>query len=575
MRRNRSVKKSMLICVLTVVIAGILAYITISFYSFALLQNNLENVSAAVFHTGTEKWVASLTGMDQTMKNMAANDANFNIVKSGATGSHKYFAARDFLDDLGLIVDNNGVVFCYDGQTMHSYQKSGNGELAAAYVSRYLNGDKIHRHLGQEGWQLVMLDSCSFLISAFGTQERFFGSVILLDDHFVSNYYTAPSIFYIYFTDMDGKILSGQGRDAERILADSAVFDGTRQEFFWGEDYLLLGSSLSEFGIQVNSLNHVTELREMFRMQLLVFALILLALALPTAGILVYLQRAVLNPIRGLQSTMEAVQSFETLPEKPKQKLALEVETSYDTLYGLLEKLGRLNMDMQEEHRQKEQYMAQYFQQQLKPHFFLNVMKALYGTAENGDIRTIQQLILNLSDIFTYFTYDLSDTVPLKEELGHIKNYVSIHQYTKGRPVEVLLEVDEGVREVLVPSLALLTFVENSIKYGFAPERMLQIKIQIERRVIDGKSYLHMVVRDNGPGYPDSVLNAISRDEMEQLNGHVGIYNLKCRLSLLYGEDYFLFLHNEDGAVSEAYVIMEALESLMEGNAETKGVQVC
>ena len=60
-----------------------------------------------------------------------------------------------------------------------------------------------------------------------------------------------------------------------------------------------------------------------------------------------------------------------------------------------------LRIRFYEEELQKQQYRLQYYQLQLKPHFYLNSLKSLYGLAQNGKNEEIQKM-LSLSEQFQY-----------------------------------------------------------------------------------------------------------------------------------------------------------------------------
>lgn len=105
-----------------------------------------------------------------------------------------------------------------------------------------------------------------------------------------------------------------------------------------------------------------------------------------------------------------------------------------------------------------------------------------------------------------------------------------------------------------MPSLILQTFVENSIKYAPVYGRTLRISIAIRLEDLDGESYLHIQVADNGAGYPEQLLEDFYAEDAGRLKGHIGLFNLRARLSLIYGERAYFILSNKDGAVSEIFL---------------------
>lgn len=61
-------------------------------------------------------------------------------------------------------------------------------------------------------------------------------------------------------------------------------------------------------------------------------------------------------------------------------------------------------------------------------------------------------------------------------------------------------------------------------------------------------AYMCIHMQDNGEGYPGEVLDAINqRVRFSFEDNHVGINNLKHRLSILYGEKYSFAFYNLPG----------------------------
>lgn len=104
--------------------------------------------------------------------------------------------------------------------------------------------------------------------------------------------------------------------------------------------------------------------------------------------------------------------------------------------------------------------------QQLQPHFLfnsLNSISALAGSKPQEARKMIQQL----SDFLRgTLRKDEQQTVPLREELEHLKLYLEIEKVRFGHRLNVEVNSGEESLSALLPPLLLQPIVENAIKFG-------------------------------------------------------------------------------------------------------------
>lgn len=132
----------------------------------------------------------------------------------------------------------------------------------------------------------------------------------------------------------------------------------------------------------------------------------------------------------------------------------------------------------------------------------------------------------------------LVDRVPLDRELQLLDHYVEIQRARFGDRLSVAIDVDEKVRDALVPSLFLQPLVENSIKHGIGARAGAgRIELAARRRT----DRLVIEIRDDGRGLG----SAVPREG-------VGLGNCRLRLATLYGEGgYRLEIANrQDGGAA-------------------------
>lgn len=159
-------------------------------------------------------------------------------------------------------------------------------------------------------------------------------------------------------------------------------------------------------------------------------------------------------------------------------------------------------------------------QAQIAPHFLFNTL---------ANVRRLAQLDRKaasamLGDLLEYFSVTLARRdaphSTLGEETRLVDAYLRLHQVRMGSRLSFEIDVPKNLSLVPIPSMLLLTLVENAIKHGVNPlAEGGFVRFRAERR----GSELHLEVADNGRGLTAG-------------EGHgTGLANVRARLAILYG----------------------------------------
>lgn len=175
---------------------------------------------------------------------------------------------------------------------------------------------------------------------------------------------------------------------------------------------------------------------------------------------------------------------------------------------------------------------------QLDPHFLFNTLNAVTALIRKKP-DAAETMLARLGDLLR-LSLDSSDSneVALRDELAFIEPYLDIQRLRLGDRLSVRIDVDPDALDAMVPTLMLLTLVENAIRHGIEP-RTQAGKIEI-RAARDGNLLL-LEVRDDGVGFAHGSANGKG----------VGLANTRARLAYLYGDRHFWTAGNapEGGAV--------------------------
>ncbi|MGB9077214.1 MAG: histidine kinase [Terracidiphilus sp.] len=163
---------------------------------------------------------------------------------------------------------------------------------------------------------------------------------------------------------------------------------------------------------------------------------------------------------------------------------------------------------------------------QLNPHFLFNSLNAVSTLVVIGNASAATRMLAQIGDLLRTSLYsEVTEEVPLSQELALTKGYLAIEQTRLGERLHIDMVVPLETRDELVPSMLLQPLVENAVRYGVAPFREGGW-ITITSALHAGR--LRIVIENSG-----------RRGEGEQTrNGNgIGLRNTADRLKTLYGTD--------------------------------------
>jgi sensor histidine kinase YesM len=174
---------------------------------------------------------------------------------------------------------------------------------------------------------------------------------------------------------------------------------------------------------------------------------------------------------------------------------------------------------------------------QIEPHFLFNTLGAVQQLADHGAPRAAELTAHLIAFLRASMSEMRCEQVALEKEFGLVDAYLRVMQFRLGQRLRFSLALAPGLATVQVPSMILLTLVENAIKHGIEPAlRGGEITVSAEE---EGAS-LCLRVHDSGVGLP-----------AEPGEG-AGLDNVRRRLQLAYGETASLTLRDADpGVIAE------------------------
>lgn len=181
---------------------------------------------------------------------------------------------------------------------------------------------------------------------------------------------------------------------------------------------------------------------------------------------------------------------------------------------------------------------------QIQPHFLFNVLYVIQEICLI-DAETASRAI---SDFSLYLRHNMdsisiNSPISFREELDHVRHYVSLQQLRFGDALDVRYEL--GCTEFEIPTLTLQPLVENAIRYGVRKSTDGEGTVTIRTEEYPGRYEVHVI--DDGPGF---VPGQLPDDSMS----HTGIRNVRERLGRICGGE--LHITSEPGKGTDAMIVL-------------------
>jgi sensor histidine kinase YesM len=157
----------------------------------------------------------------------------------------------------------------------------------------------------------------------------------------------------------------------------------------------------------------------------------------------------------------------------------------------------------------------------VNPHFLFNTLNTVSSLIPDAPAQA-ERLIERLSALLR-FSLDSHNSrlVPIEQEMNLVGDYLEIQRARFGQRLRFTFEVDDRLKQTLLPPFVVQTLIENSVKFAVSPERHGgEIRV---RASANGRG-VRIEVADRGPGFSLADIPA----------GH-GLDNLRSRLAMTFG----------------------------------------
>ncbi len=166
---------------------------------------------------------------------------------------------------------------------------------------------------------------------------------------------------------------------------------------------------------------------------------------------------------------------------------------------------------------------------QLNPHFLFNTLNSISALIKE-DQKKAQDMIVFLGDLLREILIIKNENlIPLHQEISILNKYIDIMRIRFSDHLTMDIQIEEGIKDVLIPSMIIQPIIENSFKHGYSYNvENLKVTLNIYKK--DNKLFIN--ITNNGEMI----------DDIQSVG--MGIKNIKDRLFTLYNKNFDFIFRN-------------------------------
>lgn len=538
---------------------------------------------------------ANLEAVGNRLNAMVTLDTNLRVVATSMDPSDRILAKVALVNQMqadSLNFDTLDALFFYDkhdNDLFYGYRDN------AGMTERTRVADHIADMIRQEGkpgrllargWFSEKIGDQYYLLRLLPTYDNFIGAWVNVRN-------LLGPLSFINLGDSGAALLLNRNREA---MAASRPFDAGAVDLTGNFDqyylsgvnnrYLVVGTTSAGSDLALAAVIPDDKILENLPYLRSLILVILLCAVLLVPLSIQFIRRIILKPMNRLMTAMRKVQGGDIEVRLTDIPASTEFAVLNQTFNHMLDEIHDLRISVYEEQLGKQRTEMEHLQSQVNPHFFLNSLNIIYRLAQTKRYELIQEMTLSLIGYFRFMFRQRRPLVPLRDELDLVRNYLRIQELRFPQMLTKEIRVPDYVLDTPVPPLVVQTLVENAIKYAVTGDAPTHLEVlgelvttqgttslapagrvsspEIVSPEPDGRvnpqetASLELRIRDNGAGFDEAILPDLRAGRrVEREDGmHTGLWNLRKRLRMLYGDAAWIAFNNLVPAGAEVVVVL-------------------
>ncbi len=356
---------------------------------------------------------------------------------------------------------------------------------------------------------------------------------------------------FIYVLDRNGQLISpaGDSRLAKRLqLPLFPGASGVKEIKFAHQRYRAEYETIQETGYKILAVVPEQEILQEVTKQKNMLIYIILAGTSAVFLVTFLTTNFLFARLKVLVKMMKRIQDGEfgvRVEEKGNDEIGA-LARSFNQMAERLEEVLLNLIEQETAHRDAE---IRALQSQINPHFLFNTLESLRMECELREEYDLANVLTSLGKLFRYNIKWTNRLVPFRQEIEHIRNYVTVMKVRHREKFQFHEQIPEALLDCLVIKMMLQPLVENCFYHAF---KNLDGAWRIDLRGRIAGEELVIEIADNGAGIESERLERINRGLIsgndseidKKTEGFIGLWNVDKRIKMQFGVEYGIILQS-------------------------------
>ena len=377
------------------------------------------------------------------------------------------------------------------------------------------------------------------------------------------------AISYYFLYDTTGNCLS-ETEERDPIYRDSELIESllTREKKilkYNGEFYLMARAEIEDYKwvvVGITNLNRFNVTGRDLRFILLVTGAFVAALLLISVT---FSSNIVTRPLKILHDGAQKIAEGDWT-----HRFRFSTKDEIGRLGRIFNYMTQRNMELlgqvEEEAAKKREYELALIQEQVKPHFLYNTLDIIIMLIEMNRSREAARVTHKLANYYKNSLSGSEEIITIDREKEIIGDYLDLQTMRYGDKFSYIIDIDDSVKQSLIPKMTLQPLVENAIYHGIKNKADWG-KITVTGALSesqDGERIVLLTVADDGIGIEEEELkrlnellsenvvyketeNAVTEHDSANGGSHFGLYSVSHRIKLYFGPQYGAGIESKPG----------------------------
>lgn len=191
----------------------------------------------------------------------------------------------------------------------------------------------------------------------------------------------------------------------------------------------------------------------------------------------------------------------------------------------------------------------------MNPHFIFNVMNSIQYFIGIRESKAALQLLTGFARLIRkHLELCLKNTITLNEEIHYLNLYLSLEKIRFAEKMNYSIHIDRDIEteEIMIPSMLIQPFIENSIWHGLMPKEnggFINLDFKYHN------NYLTISIKDNGIG----ITNSIKTKTQVHISRGLDLIKERVKLLNLLNETYIQISQSQTGKTGTVVIIKIAV----------------